>query len=393
VTLGQTGGARVILNLAEILVARGHEVTIIIDRNKINYETPKGVVVKYLSVLGLRDVKGFKAESRIESVGFSLTDVEKVIKPKIKMFSLCFKWLKYLFKLITVYPIKYCWVRKFLREDPPDLVASHNMYQEFEHIWFYKGYNFYLVIHNSPNEVFKERNIFSLMPVNNYLKGIKTIAVSEDASLELSALYGDVIGERVTIYNPFDFDLIRSKAGMPLNESLPENYFVVIAALAPRKRIDRLIKSIQRIDEDVELVVLGEGVEESNLKKLAGELGVADRVHFKGFCENPYAYLQNSKGLLLSSDSEGLPTVLIESLICGVPVVSTNCPTGPREILQGDLSQFLVDLGDEEGIVESFSVKMSEVIKSSFIVSPDNIDRFSKTSVATQWEYLARKQH
>jgi len=134
-------------------------------------------------------------------------------------------------------------------------------------------------------------------------------------------------------------------------------------------------------------------VEESNLKMLASELGVTDRVHFKGFCENPYIYLQSSKGLLLSSDSEGLPTVLIESLICGVPVVSTNCPTGAREILQGDLSRFLMELGDEEGIVESFSAKLSEIMKFPFIVSPDNIDRFSKTSVVSQRENIARKQH
>ena len=143
----------------------------------------------------------------------------------------------------------------------------------------------------------------------------------------------------------------------------------------------------------MDLVILGEGVEESRLKKLAAELGVADVVHFKGFCENPYVYLQNSEGLLLSSDSEGLPTVLIESLICGVPVVSTNCPTGPREILQGDLRQFLVELGEEEDIVEDFSERMRDILTSSFSVSPDYIDRFNKNSVASQWEYLARKQH
>lgn len=389
VTLGQTGGARVILNLSKILHDRGHEVTIIIDRNKVDYEIPPGVNVKYLSVLGLKAVKGLKSNTGPRQTSISFNDVEKALKPKVKALSLGFKWLKYFLRLIFVFPLKFIWVRKLLNEYTPDLVASHNMYQDLEHFWFYKGFNFYLVLHNSPREVFIERNVFSFMPIKHYFTGIKTIAVSEDASLELDCLFRGEIGQRLTIYNPFDFELIREKAKKDAPKKLPENYFLVIAALSPRKRIDRLIKSIQKIDSSTELVVLGEGGERDNLSDLACKLGVAHRVHFEGFCENPYAYMRGARALLLSSSSEGLPTVLIESLICGTPVVSTDCPTGPREILQGGLSRFLIGLRSEEDIVNDFVARMNEISTGGVDISSGEVERFDKDMVVIQWEKLA----
>lgn len=390
VTLGQTGGVRVILNLSKILVDRGHDVTIIIDRNKVDYKIPEGVNVKFLSVLGLSSVRGRNSNDDATSqYVVALNDLEKVLKPKIKALSLAVKWLKYFLKLIFVYPMKFFWVRNFLKQNAPDLIASHNMYQEFEHFWFYRGFNFFLVLHNSPREVYEERSLFSLLPVREYLSGIKTIAVSEDASLELESLFGAVIGERHTIYNPFDFELIRSKAGEQLSKQMPEIYFLVVAALAPRKRVDRLIKAIQKVDSSIELVILGEGGEEASLKSLANSLGVANRVHFEGFCENPYAFISGARGLLLSSNSEGLPTVLIESLICGTPVVSTDCPTGPREILQGHLSHFLIELGSEEDIANDFAVRIGELSSGVVEISSGDVSKYHKDVVASQWEQLA----
>ena len=390
VTLGQTGGARVILNLSKILVDRGHDVTIIIDRNKVDYELPVGVCVKYLSAFGLKPVQDFKVGGLSSQNGMTLNSVENALKPRVRFLSLAFKWFKYFLKLLVVYPFKFILIRRFLRRYKPDLVASHNMYQELEHFWFYRGGNFYLVLHNSPNEVYTERPMFSFMPIKNYLSGVETIAVSEDASLELDLLFGGVIGKRHVIYNPFDFDLIRAKAAKNLPRGVPEDFFLVVAALSPRKRIDRLIKAIQKVDSNIELVILGEGVDEGSLKRLAHDLGVVDKVHFQGFSENPYAYISKAKALLLSSDSEGLPTVLIESLVCGTPIVSTNCPTGPREILRGDLRRFLVELGSEEEIVSGLAARMSEVVSEAVDMSSGDINRFEKEMVAIEWEKLAR---
>lgn len=389
VTLGQTGGARVILNLAETLVELGHTVEIIIERNKVAYELPEGVVVRRLTAFGLKSVSSIPSASKV--VEKNLKSVENKLKPKNRIMSVAFKWFKYILSLILQYPIKWFVIKRYLSRYKPDLIASHNMYQDYEHYFYYKSHpNFYLVIHNSPKEVFCERLSLRLLPMSFYLNGVKTVSVSEDASIELGSLFGDSLGERFTIYNPFDFEMIRAKSDSDvLDHELPEKYFISVAALATRKRLDRLINAIAILNDDVHLVLLGEGGELSNLKKIAGKLGVTDRVHFKGFCANPFPFIKRSKALVMSSDSEGLPTVLIESLITGVPVISTDCPTGPREILKDELSAYLVNMGSEDEIVSDLANRMAMVLKEDSTISEKNLMRFSKEDVVNKWELLA----
>jgi glycosyltransferase involved in cell wall biosynthesis len=93
-------------------------------------------------------------------------------------------------------------------------------------------------------------------------------------------------------------------------------------------------------------MILGEGEECSRLEALAAELGVSSDVALPGFRENAMAYLAGSALFVLSSAWEGLPTVLIEALAAGTRVVSTDCPSGPQEILQGGRLGALVPVGD-----------------------------------------------
>lgn len=390
VTLGQTGGARVILNLAEILVERGHTVEIVVERNKVAYELPEGVTVRHLTVFGLKNVPKYLPSAK-KVVKKNLKSVENKLKPKSHGMSVAFKWFKYILSLILQYPIKYLVIKKYLRRYKPDLIASHNMYQDYEHFFFYRSHpNFYLVVHNSPKEVFCERLSLCLFPVSFYLNRVKTVSVSEDASAELDSLFGSTLGERFTIYNPFDFELIRSKGMAKLQDELPKSYFISVAALAPRKRLDRLILALNEVqNNDIHLVLLGEGEELSSLKGLAVKLDLTDRVHFKGFCSNPFPVIKQSKALVMSSDSEGLPTVLIESLILGTPVISTDCPTGPREILIGDLSPYLVSMESEERIVSNLADRMVLVLNNTPTISNESLLRFSKGEIAKKWELLA----
>lgn len=82
-------------------------------------------------------------------------------------------------------------------------------------------------------------------------------------------------------------------------------------------------------------------------------LDLKDRVLLPGFQKNPYPWVRHADLFVMSSDSEGLPTVLIEALILGTPVVSTDCPTGPGEILTGELKQFLSPPGDPETLAQN----------------------------------------
>jgi glycosyltransferase involved in cell wall biosynthesis len=103
-------------------------------------------------------------------------------------------------------------------------------------------------------------------------------------------------------------------------------------------------------------VILGTG-EKADARKellaLAAELGVAGDVELPGWVENPYAWMARASAFVLSSAWEGLPTALIEALACGCPVVSTDCPSGPAEILEGGRHGPLVPVGDDAALADA----------------------------------------
>ena len=101
-------------------------------------------------------------------------------------------------------------------------------------------------------------------------------------------------------------------------------------------------------------MIIGEGKPEARaeLMGLAAELGCATDVSLPGFTHNPFCYMANAAVFVLSSLHEGLPGVMIQALACGAPVVSTDCPSGPREILEDGRYGRLVDLGDDRAMAE-----------------------------------------
>jgi glycosyltransferase involved in cell wall biosynthesis len=109
-----------------------------------------------------------------------------------------------------------------------------------------------------------------------------------------------------------------------------------------------------------DLVLLGDGPARATLEALAAELGIARFVHFLGFCSNPFPYVRAADMLILSSRYEGLPMVIAEAMALGTPVIATDCPTGPRDLL-GDGAGLLVTPGDVDGMADAIQ---------QFIVDP-----------------------
>jgi glycosyltransferase involved in cell wall biosynthesis len=102
-----------------------------------------------------------------------------------------------------------------------------------------------------------------------------------------------------------------------------------------------------------ELVILGSGSQEAALKELADKLGVADRVHFKGQTTNPFAYMKHARALVLSSVYEGFGLVLLEAMTIGVPCISTDCPSGPAEILGNGEFGTIVPMKDAHALANA----------------------------------------
>jgi glycosyltransferase involved in cell wall biosynthesis len=101
------------------------------------------------------------------------------------------------------------------------------------------------------------------------------------------------------------------------------------------------------------LVILGEGSQLRALQSLASELGIGDDVLFPGFVSNPFAYMARARAFVLSSAWEGFGNVLVEAMACGCPVISTDCPSGPAEILEGGRYGSLVPVGDPTPMAEA----------------------------------------
>jgi N-acetylgalactosamine-N,N'-diacetylbacillosaminyl-diphospho-undecaprenol 4-alpha-N-acetylgalactosaminyltransferase len=144
------------------------------------------------------------------------------------------------------------------------------------------------------------------------------------------------------IYNPNDIVYISKKAEEEVNDFdfRPDiKYIISVGRLVHLKRIDLIIKALKiLIDKDykVNLIIIGEGPEEDNLRLLVVNLNLLDYVHFLGRKEKPFKYMANSTALVLSSESEGMGNVLIEALASSCPTISSDCNNGPREILAPD---------------------------------------------------------
>lgn len=128
-----------------------------------------------------------------------------------------------------------------------------------------------------------------------------------------------------------------------------------VGRLVPQKDFPNLIQAFHKVrsERNARLMILGEGPDRAALEGLAAELGLSDSVLLPGFVNNPVTYMAHAAVFALSSIREGLPTVLIEALATGTPVVSTNCESGPFEILEGGRLGALVPVRDHEALAHA----------------------------------------
>lgn len=140
------------------------------------------------------------------------------------------------------------------------------------------------------------------------------------------------------VYNPVNLKIIQEQSIENIKSALFKNFtFITVGGLRPEKNHDLLIDAFNEIkDLDCNLLLLGKGASEVKLKKKVKELELEQRIIFLGFDNNPYKYLSKASCFVLSSDFEGLPNSLQEALACNLPVISTDCKAGPREILAPD---------------------------------------------------------
>ena len=154
-----------------------------------------------------------------------------------------------------------------------------------------------------------------------------------------------------TIYNPMNSEEIL-KLSEEENCINQEEYIVHVGRFAKVKRHDLLLEAFKKSKLQTKLFLVGDGEERFNIIEKIKDLRLEEQVILTGFLKNPYPLIKNAKMLVLCSDYEGLPTVLIEALILNTPIISSNCPSGPNEILVDDLNKFLVHPNSVDELAE-----------------------------------------
>lgn len=224
--------------------------------------------------------------------------------------------------------------------------------------------NKYCSVHITPTAWLKQRpwlltwkTALQIRKLKKKYQNKQIICLSNGIKADLVDNLGCHPNDISVIPNPFDFTLIRTKADEVL-EPLPfqGRYIVYVAALIPRKRHLDLLKAFAALaDQQINLLLLGKGKLEKELKQWVASHGLQTRIHFIGWSANPYKFIKNAEISVLTSEAEGMPRVLVESAVIGTPVISSNCYSGPEEVLTGENAKYLFAVGDVGSLTQKLN--------------------------------------
>jgi len=263
---------------------------------------------------------------------------------------------------------------RYLRRERPTAMLSVFGYTNIIALWAWR-------LAGSPTRIFvNEQNTVSLETGNaanwrtrvtprlmkRFYPWANGIVVVSNGVRDDMAQSTGIPRERITvIYNPSVVGSeVKKKAQAPLDHPwfMPGQPPVLVAVgrLQPQKDYPTMLQAFAQVRQSrpVRLLILGEGKERPMLEALIEELDLTQDVGLPGFVSNPYAYLARASLFVLSSRWEGLPTVVIEALCCGTPVVSMDCPSGPREILRDGLYGSLVPVGDVDSLARAIETTL-----------------------------------
>ena len=235
----------------------------------------------------------------------------------------------------------------------------------------------------------RKRLLMPLLVRGFYRWADSIVGISEGVVEDLSQVAGLPRERMRVIYNPVVTPEILADRGRHVDHRwfAPGAPPVVVAAgrLVPQKDHPTLIRAFARLRarRPAHLVLLGEGTERPRLEALIYELGVGDDVELLGFVERPVDYMRRSDVFVFSSAWEGFGNVIVEALATGCPVVSTDCPSGPAEILDGGRYGMLVPVGDASALADAILTTLDAPPDPNFLKA--RAAEFSVEGIADQY--------
>lgn len=303
------GAEKAILNLSKSLIKKDHNVDIIIFRDKFEYSVPSGVK---LTVLSKKPSFGWIGK-RVLAFKLRVKIYKKERKGK---FDLILSTLPLADEVSILAKLSNHWCR-----------IANTLSIEVKNLSYHN-------VGKSQRRLNRYKNLYN---------GRDLVAVSEGVRLDLLDNIGLHSSNINVIYNPFDFENIR-KLSIKSANIQAKRYIVHVGRFSKQKRHDVLLEAYSNIHNHHKLILLTNA--DKRLNCMIEEKGLKDRVIIAGFQSNPYPWISNAELLVLSSDHEGMPNVIIESLVVGTPVVSTDCPSGPSEVIGRNFPEYLVPVGD-----------------------------------------------
>lgn len=224
-------------------------------------------------------------------------------------------------------------------------------------------------IHSSIPKLLRKES--KIKRFGKYLNKYDTVVtICDEMKKETENIYPYLIGKVKRAYNPFNFQRIlklsedMSSLTQIEKKLISDNYIVAVSRLdLISKDYETLILGYKVAYEKgikEKLYIIGDGVDKEIIQNMISENGLGNKIKLLGRKINPYIWMKNSKLFIHSSKFEGLPTVLIEAMICGKVVISSNCPTGPFEILQGGKVGVLFKVGDYKKLGEELHLLLTD---------------------------------
>lgn len=290
-TLQGNGAERFALTLAKGINDAGHEAHIVYFKDIIDLPIPDGVRTHFFNYQKFRAIPKFM-RANLAAKAFDKFVLKTIGTPDLV--------------LSNLYPVDFILARSCLP-------------------------NVHLVIHNTTSQEYAGRLDGKMI---NDLKKVylskPCIGVSQGVTDDFKNLFNTA--NISTIYNPIDITHVQQSAEEFIPE-INEPYIVNVGKFKAQKRHDVLVRAYAKANIREKLVLVGTGELLEQTKQLVKELNIEDKVIFAGFKRNPYPYIKHARLMVVSSDFEGFSIAILEGLALETPVVSTDCPSGPNEIL------------------------------------------------------------
>ncbi len=215
------------------------------------------------------------------------------------------------------------------------------------------------------------------------------VAVSEDIAIDLRKNF-DISENARVIHYGISLKDVRNLANEPVNHAwlnMNRKHKVIVACgrLVKQKGFNVLIEAMSKLSSEIKLILVGDGSEKDNLIQQISNLNLQGRIDLVGYDRNPYRYIAKSDAFVMPSLWEGLPIVLLEALSIGIPIIASDCPTGPKEILNNGECGLLVEANNSDLLAQAieqlvFNASLSQKLSMCAIA---NSEKFA-AEISTQ---------